>query len=162
MGKIIVTNGSKLEWKIGSTIILIVFGLMIYSVIWFFYRGPTDEIIRIANQLEPEKNWTLVSEHIEAPGNFCIDVDCPSLSRTWVVPLPIKEEDAYRYLSRAGWIIEFREECYPYPDMFSDNWNDCRLEPGPAKHNDSRASIYVDEQNGSYNSKPTISLYVSK
>src|SRR3990167_11149633 len=110
----------KLEWKIGSVIIIIFFGFMIYGIVTFFYRGSPAEILSVTDQFKPEKDWVLVSEHVEPPGNFCIDIDCPSVGRTWTIPSPVSEEEAYRRLSQAGWTIDYSEGCYPYPDMRSE------------------------------------------
>jgi cbb3-type cytochrome oxidase subunit 3 len=92
MSRIAVTNRSKLEWKIGSTIILIVFGLMIYLVVWFLYTGSPREIVAIADQFKPGQDWTLKQEHIEPPRSFCVDVDCPSVSRRWSLPQELDKQ----------------------------------------------------------------------
>lgn len=82
----------KLEWKIGSVIIIGFFVLLIGFIVWFFYVGSPKEIVSVADQFKPGSDWILKGEHIEPPRNSCVDVDCPSVSRRWSLPHELDEK----------------------------------------------------------------------
>lgn len=85
-------GNSKLGWKIGSAILIVLFGLVIGFIIWFFYIGSPKEIISVADQFKPKSEWKLTQNHVEPPRNFCVDVRCPSLGRSWTLPEKINRE----------------------------------------------------------------------
>lgn len=101
----------KLEWKIGSAIIIVVLGLLVWGVVSLFWMGGTEKIEAVANQLKPGRDWILTQEHIETPKSFCGDVECPSVYRQWKTDHPLTKDELSSLLSRTGWNFEIKNSC---------------------------------------------------
>jgi hypothetical protein len=104
-------KNSKLGWKIGSVIIIAFFAAIIGFLIWFFYVGSTKEIVAVADQFKTDPSWDLSSERVEPPRNFCIDIECPSLSRQWKTDSILSKEELREYLKMSGWDFNIEGDC---------------------------------------------------
>lgn len=107
-----VKKDKKLQWKIGSAIIIVLFGLMIYFVAWFFYVGSPKEIVSLADQFKPGLDWTLRQEHVEPPRSFCIDVDCPSVSKGWSLSKKIDRQQFENIASIGNSRLTLSDDCF--------------------------------------------------
>ncbi len=101
----------KLEWKIGSVLILIVFGFAIWAIVSLFWMGGTEKIEAVADHFKPRKDWILAKEHTEAPRSFCGDVVCPSVYRQWKTPTTPTKQELASIISEAGWILNIEGNC---------------------------------------------------
>lgn len=102
----------KRNWMIGSGVIitlLICFAGAIYGL--FFYTGSTKEIVAVADQLQVDPSWKLDSESIHPPQSFCIDVECPSVSRNWITSNPIEKSDLEQITKASGWNLSIDGNC---------------------------------------------------
>lgn len=91
----------KLEWKIGSVILIAIFGLFIWGIVSYFYVGSPKEIISMADQFKPGTEWKLRQDFVEPPRNSCIDKVCPSVSRSWDIPHKLNREQ-FEQIARMG------------------------------------------------------------
>jgi hypothetical protein len=89
----------KIEWKVGSVIIITLLTLLVGFIIWFFYVGSPKEIISVADQFKPDSSWKLTQNYVESPRSFCIDVECPHVSRSWSLPQKI-DRDQFKKIAR--------------------------------------------------------------
>lgn len=101
----------KLEWKIGSVIIIIALGLMAWGITSLFWMGGTEKIEAVANQLKPREGWVLTQEQIETPKSFCGDVTCPSVHRQWETESLLTKEELSTLLHQTGWNFEIKGDC---------------------------------------------------
>lgn len=106
------TKSGRRSWIIGSTIIIILFIVAIAGILRFFWVGSSNEIVSVANQFKPQPEWRLVSEHIEPPRTWCIDVECPSINRTWTLNHTITQQNLTEWAQKAGWEISFEDGCF--------------------------------------------------
>lgn len=83
----------KLEWKIGSVILLAIFGFFIWLIVSYFYVGSPKEILSVADQFKTKPEWQLTQNSVEPPRNSCIDIVCPSVGRSWILPQKLNREN---------------------------------------------------------------------
>lgn len=110
----------KKVWKIGTAIIVVVFGLMAWAIVSFFWMGGTEEIEATANNLKPHKEWSLTQEQIEGPKSFCGDVSCPSVRKTWELPAPITKQEFEAIIKESGWVLRLENGCFTARDTSKD------------------------------------------
>lgn len=91
----------KLEWKVGSAIIIIFFALLTWLIAGYFYVGSSKEIVSTADQFKPGADWMLKKEHIEPPRNSCIDTVCPQVYRAWSLPQKLDKQQ-FEQLAKVG------------------------------------------------------------
>lgn len=103
---------------IGSGIIIALLIAFFGAVYWlFFYTGSTKEIVAVADQLQVDPSWKLETESIRPPQSFCVDVECPSVSRNWKVSEPLIRKDLENLLEASGWNFQIEETCIPDTTM---------------------------------------------
>lgn len=91
--------------------LLFLAGAFVFIVL---YEGSTTKILKIADQFKPDSSWELVSERIEPPRLLCIDVSCPSISRTWKTNEPITRENLEHQLKISNLSLTIQEaDCTP-------------------------------------------------
>ena len=87
-------NKSKnLGWKIGGGIIVLFIGLIVGFGFWLAYEGDPKEIVSVADQFKPKPEWQLTQNSVEPPRNSCIDIVCPSVGRSWILPQKLNREN---------------------------------------------------------------------
>lgn len=99
------------RWKIGSAIIIGFFIAAIAFFGWLFYVGSPKEIVAVADQFKPDPSWTLENEHVVPPQTMCIDVECPSLSKTWATKHLLTREELQKRLDISGWEFQIDGDC---------------------------------------------------
>lgn len=110
----------KLGWRIGSAIIILLFGLFVWGVVSFFWTGDTKDIEATANQFKPRQDWTLAQEQVEGPKSFCGDVSCPSVRKTWNLPEPLSKQVFETIIKESGWTLQFEDSCFTAKDISKD------------------------------------------
>ncbi len=148
----------KLGWKIGSTVIIVCFAIIIIFILWFLNPGDSKEIVSAANQFKAGVGWHLKTEHIEPPSRICIDVDCPSVQRSWAIPSPLTKPEVQNFIKDAGWKISDEDECFRNK-YTNQKWPDCYIEATKGKF---KAVLYVLKTDQLSDSKPTVSLTISE
>lgn len=148
----------KTGWKIGSVVIVIVFGCMIWGIVSLFWMGGTEKIEAVANQFTPEKDWVLVQEEIVAPRSFCGDVTCPSVYRQWDTGHTLSKQELTTLLQKAGWDTTVDGDCVLDSKDSSEKVTVCSTES--VVNNAYR--IYVSVSVLKSSQKPQVSLRVEK
>lgn len=106
-------KSEKLEWKIVSTILIVIFGLSVWGAVSLFWTGSSKEIESIANQFKPQSNWKLISDRVEGPKNWCGDLVCPSVSRQWKTDHALSKEEFKEILKKSKWNFAVDGSCLP-------------------------------------------------
>lgn len=86
-----------------------------YIVYYFSYRGDATEIVAVANQFEPDPSWKLVSEDITVPQNFCGDLTCPRVYRSWKLKNSYTPDGLKQLARQAGWDFPINGTCETNP-----------------------------------------------
>lgn len=107
----------KHQWIIGGAIIALSTLLLVF-LSWFFYTGSTKEIVAVADQFKPDSSWELVSENIQPPATVCIDIECPSVHRSWNTHTLISKEKLVKQINLSGWSFHIDNDCILSPDIF--------------------------------------------
>lgn len=152
------TSKQKRNWKIGSAIIIAFFALIISFLIWFFYVGSTKEIVAIADQFKPDPAWQLKSETIEPPRSFCLDVECPSVSRKWKIGNLLNRDEFAKLVHFSGWNFDINGNCVlEDKNRYSDSIEVCSASGTDKGY---KISITVTSSNPAGNSQ--VGLFIKK
>ena len=149
-----VKKDEKLGWRIGTVIIIVLFGLFIASIAWFFYEGSPKEIVSVADQFKPRPEWKLTQESVEPPRNFCVDVACPSIIRKWEANEVLNQETVESLIKQSGWKLTAEEDCLKITPDRPSSWCDIR-----GKVNGYTISLDIHNRKNASN-KSTIYLYI--
>lgn len=79
--------------KIVAGIMIVLIGVIVGFGFWLTYEGDPKEIVSVADQFKPGAEWKLTSNHVEPPQNSCIDIACPSVGRSWILPQKLNREN---------------------------------------------------------------------
>lgn len=107
-----ISAADKREWKIGSTIIIACFALLLWFIISCLYVGSPKEITTLANQLDPGLGWTLKHEMIKPPSNPCFLDHCPSVYRSWSSPRELDREQFEKIAQLGSHKLSILEDCF--------------------------------------------------
>lgn len=147
---------SKKWIKISTYIVLplIVIGGFLY---WATWTGSTDDIERVANQLQIPSSWKLVSSEVVPPKTDCIGMTCPRLSRTWETPHPVTRDEINKILANADW-NEVRPESDCQELSSSSSKAECWYYGQVGKYSVRVAPVYLNP--GIDN--PKVSIYIKE
>ena len=134
----------KLEWKIGSVIIIIVLTLITWGVISLFWTGSSKEIQLVADQLQTPSSWKLIHDRVEGPRNWCGDLVCPSVNRQWETEHIVSKEELITILNKSQWNLPIDGTCLPVKDTFGDHIKLCSAKGRIGKY---RVSVNVSASN---------------
>lgn len=124
-------NKSKnLGWKIGGGIIVLFIGLVVGLGFWLAYEGDPKEIISVADQFKPGVEWKLTNNHVEPPQNSCIDIECPSVSKTWESSTIITMNSLDQLIQQAGWQPTYESDCFKITEERPTSWCDVEFKVG--------------------------------
>ena len=122
--------------------------------IWFTWTGSTKDIESVANQFKADSSWKLASDYAEPPRNVCLNTGaCPNLSRIWVTPEPLTQNELLSTVKRSGWdSVDVEKDCQPRDDFVC---------PVSGMINEYKVVIYANDGAAS-NDKPSVSLFIEK
>lgn len=150
------TKGRKLEWKIGSVVIIAFFGLLIWSIGWYFYEGSPREILSVADQFKPKPEWQLEQETVEPPRNSCIDIRCPSVGRSWILPTEMNREQ-FKEIAHVGQVqLAISTSC------FEEDASGHVVKSCDAAGTIDGYSVSLSYSGGGHGDKPTILLSIEE
>lgn len=93
-------------------VVIILLGAMVFI---FLQKGSSGEIESIADQLQTDKDWQLVTSLTEPPRIICLgDNPCPSVHRAWRTNAVLSRSEFEKLLAASGWsdfVIE--DDCIP-------------------------------------------------
>ena len=115
----------KLEWKIGSVVLIVFFGLFVWGIVSLFWTGSSKEIQSVADQFQADSSWKLTQNQIEGPKNWCGDLVCPSVSRQWKTDHTLSKEELKSVLNKSGWDFPINESCLPNKNAFGAHITAC-------------------------------------
>lgn len=105
-------DGEKLGRRIGGVIIVGFLGLVAYLVFWAFYEGSPKEIVSVADQFKPQPEWQLKQDSVVPPRNGCIDIECPSVGRSWTLPQEINREQFEQIAQMGTTKLTISSDCF--------------------------------------------------
>lgn len=120
-----ISKADKRRWMITSGIIVALLVAFFGFLAWFFYVGSSKEIVAIADQFKPDSSWELVSENIQPPATFCVDVECPSVHRSWNTHTLISKVKLQQQLELSGWKFKIDNDCSLSPNIFGTGTTIC-------------------------------------
>lgn len=120
-----VSKADKRRWMINSGIIIALLVAFFGFLAWFFYVGSPKEIMTVADQFKPDPSWELVSEKIQPPATFCIDVECPSVHRSWNTHTLISKDKLQQQLELSRWNLKIDSDCTLDPNIFGAGTTIC-------------------------------------
>lgn len=147
-------KNKKLGKKIGITILIVFFGLIACGMVWLLWTGSTKDIETTAGQLKARSDWKLTGNYVEPPRNVCIDVECPSVRKTWELPAPISKQEFENTIKESGWRLEFEDGCFESQDI-------SRATCWARGSVNNYEIVLLISNSGVFSSKPTLQLTVS-
>lgn len=105
-------------------VVIILLGAMVFI---FLQKGSSSEIESIADQLQTDQDWQLVTSLTEPPRIICLgDNPCPSVHRAWRTNAVLSRSEFEKLLAASGWsdfVIE--DDCTPQKNVL-DRMTTCR------------------------------------
>ncbi len=108
-------NAPKSKLKFWLLIIGLLLAPFVIFAFMLFYRGSTDDIVRVADQFKPDSSWRLVDETVNPPQIICIDSVCPKVFRSWEVK-NANDRSLRDAIAASGWGFPIEGSCMEDPN----------------------------------------------
>lgn len=102
----------KKKLLVGSTITGIIVGAAIGSTVyWLAWEGDAKPIVAVADEFKAPPDWKIKTNHVEPPRHACIDIECPSVTRSWKSSRPVETDELSRIVANTRWNSSIKGDC---------------------------------------------------